>query len=189
MFCRQLCNPCSTGKQHSARQDNNCGHAFSGDRRKRAVEFAAAARFRNLKLHAQRPRGNFGSLQLDRDAWLAGVAKDGDTPNSWGELLEKLQALPPDLRRRHPQPGDVAARPREAGNKPIGNWVAHESHDNGNRPGRLLRRLHARQRCRDDDVDLELHQFSGQVGESFELPASPAPFDADVLTLDVPQLA
>ena len=102
MFCRQLCNPCSTGIQHGARQDDDSGHAFSGDRRKCAVEFAAASRFRNLKLHAQRPRGDLRSLQVDRDAWLAGVAEDGDTPDSWGELPEKLQALPADLRRRHP---------------------------------------------------------------------------------------
>ena len=103
MFCRQLSNPCSIGKQHGARQDNNCCHAFSDDRRKRAVEFAANSRFCNLKLHAQRPRGNLRSLQLDRDAWLAGVDKDGDTPDGWGELPEKLQALPAHLRRRHPQ--------------------------------------------------------------------------------------
>ena len=147
------------------------------------------SRFRNLKLHAQRSRSSLHSFQLDRDAWLAGVAEDGDTPDGWGELPEKLQALPADLRRRQPQPGGVAAGPREVGNKPIGNWVAHESHDNGNRPGRLLRRLHPRPRCRDDDVNIELHQLSGQVGELFELPVCPAPFDGDVLTLDVPQLA
>src|SRR5262249_55118983 len=103
---------------------------------------------------------------------------------------KKLQALAGDLGRRlRAQPGDVTARPGEGVNEPKGKWIGGERHDDGNRSGRLLRGLHGRVCCRDDDVDFELHQLGGQVGESFILPMSPSPFDGDVLTLYVPELA
>src|SRR5262245_36963057 len=180
---------CSIRELGGARQDYDAGGALSGNRSEGALELGAASRLKHLKLQTQRSRRGLRSFQISGDARLAGVAENGDPRDAGGDLLKKLQTLPNDLGRRHAQSCDVAPGPRETSNETESHRVADESHDNGNRFGRFMRCQSTGSRRRDDDVNVELHELRDHLGKPLVLPVCPPPFDGDVLTLDVSQLA
>jgi hypothetical protein len=74
-----------------------------------------------------------------------------------------LETLAPDLDSGiDTNPGDVAARPRQAGDETRSDWIACRRHDDWNFRSRLPCRGDGRRLRGDDDVDLEPDEFIGQ---------------------------
>ena len=86
--------------------------------RKRCGEFLYAADYDRLDCD---PQGAAGVLDLfdGRSLEMVGsIGQHGHTPRGWHHIPEKsLKLFCSELRGRSRQPGDVATRPRQAGNE------------------------------------------------------------------------
>ena len=69
------------------------------------------------------------------------MPEDGDPTDPRHGVLELLQALADKLWVKAGKAGDIAARPREAGDESAPNRIADASEDNRDGRGRLLRSL------------------------------------------------
>src|SRR5205085_5641486 len=121
--------------------------------------------------------------------WRGGVKNDGNAREPGNGLLEQLQELDVDLGQHDGEPGDVAARPRQAGRMAGGDRVGVADEDDGDRRGRPFGRLGVDRTWYDDDIDLEPGQFLRQFAHPFRLSLRPPVLDGDVPTLYVTQVA
>jgi hypothetical protein len=81
--------------------------------------------------------------------------------------------------------GQIAARPREAGNKTKPDRIIGDDENNRDRRGRILgRERGGTGRC-DDHSDPSADQVGRQRRQSIELILGPAVFDRDVLAFDI----
>jgi len=78
-------------------------------------------------------------------------------------LLEQLQSLCHQLRKKEAQPRDVATGMREAGGSAHGHGIEANRLDDRNRRCRLRGRVDSR--CgSDDDIDIQTYQLARQTG-------------------------
>jgi hypothetical protein len=83
----------------------------------------------------------------------------------------------------------VASRPRETRHEAGGHRVRGHHHDDGDRHGRLPRRVDGWVGERDDDVDLETHELGRETGQPIQLLLGGAHLERDVLPIHPTQLA
>ena len=101
-------------------------------------------------------------------------------------LLEQFHQLADQLRSDGGQPRDIAARPRQARDEPLGYGIAGSTENNGE--GRRRSFGGERAECATgahDDIDLERNQFGRENGEPLRLALRPAILDQDVATLGI----
>ena len=104
---------------------------------------------------------------------------------SRNKFAQEPQSLRPQLRGEHVHPGDVAARPVEAGDQTKCDRVTAAGKDNRNLCGRRLGgNRGSTPRC-DDHVHLPTNQISRERRQSIILTLGPAVFDRHVAALDV----
>ena len=103
--------------------------------------------------------------------------------------MQQRQPLRSEFGGEPGHPGDVAARPVEAGDKAAFDRVVAAREDDRDCTGRRLgreRRIVAARCC--DHGDLLSNQISGKRRQPIRLAIRPAIFDLDVLALDVAAL-
>ena len=98
-------------------------------------------------------------------------------------IFAPVSAVVPD------NPVDVAARPRQAGDEPRSDRIAHSRHDDRNCACRLPCRGGGRRLICDDDVDLEPDELIDQRAQAIWLAVRRAELELNVLSLDIAMLA
>ena len=100
-------------------------------------------------------------------------------------LPQEMQLLADDLRPGDPgQASDVRAGPGEAGNESGTHRIDDGHHHDGDRLRRVLDHADQWRRGAQDDIDLEIGEFPGKLGQPFILSVCPAILKADGLTID-----
>src|SRR5712692_4536367 len=84
--------------------------------------------------------------------------------------------------------GNVPPRPGEAGHEPVAYRVGAHRDNDRNRRGRTLQGLSCRRRGCQDDINLELDQFSGKGWKLVDVSLSIPVLDREVLSFDVTEL-
>ena len=87
----------------------------------------------------------------------------------------------------HRHAGDIAARPRQAGNQPLADRVAGQS-DNRNCRVDTLGRADHQLAERDDDIRSEPRQLCREIGNAIPPTLGEAIVNDDVLALDIAEL-
>lgn len=83
------------------------------------------------------------------------------------------------------QPRDVPSGPCQALDKTSADRIARGCHDNGNCPGRLLRRANRRRRRCHDHVDFQVDEVRCHLIEPLVFPVREAPLDGQIRSLHV----
>jgi hypothetical protein len=86
-------------------------------------------------------------------------------------------------------PGDIPAWVRQVGDEPFSQRIRADRHDDGDRPGGILRRPGRCGRCRNDDIDFEADQFGDERAETVEHAIRVSFLDDNVLAIDPAALA
>ena len=109
--------------------------------RKGGINFAAGAGVEDLDLQPHGARGRFHVSQRDlRIHGLGRIDEHGHTCGAGHQSTQQLQFLRPNLEIEEIDTGQVAARPREAGDNTAPDRVFGGEEDDGNRRGRGLGR-------------------------------------------------
>ena len=95
--------------------------------------------------------------------------------------LDQLQPLPRRVLLHTGQPGDIAARMREARGQTGADRIVGESHHDRDRRRRLLGCERRRQRPNDDDFRTKPHQFGGEPGKALSVSIRPTALDRELL--------
>jgi hypothetical protein len=98
-------------------------------------------------------------------------------------LLEQLEPFPGQLTGESGDSGDIATGPRQAVHKTSRDWILGGDDDNGNRLGGLLRCTDRRLSSKDEEIDLQLHEFSYKVGGTLCVFLWVAMVDKDIFAL------
>ena len=93
------------------------------------------------------------------------------------------------LRRQSRQSSNVATWSRKTCDEPAADRIGILRHDNRNRRSCFLHTTGYRRTTRDDEVDFETHELGGKLAAALDFSFCRAPFDDDVLTLNVSELA
>lgn len=171
-------------QQHEERAD-----AFPNHRSEGTLKLGGTLHLRDVQFHGQHLSGDLGRPQIRGRAFIR-IQEDAHAGNRGDGLLNQFQQFPhdflPDTERR---PRDVAARPREAGDKPLPNRVGDINHDRGDRAGRLFGCTGSMRARGDEEVRLATHDLRRQGGESLDLPRRPPVLNDEILALDPAVLA
>jgi hypothetical protein len=117
---------------------------------------------------------------------IVGIDEHGKARGSRQQLVQEPEPLCRKLHANVADPGEIAARPVEAGNEAQFYRVGASNEDNGNRRGRRLgceRRGGAG--WRDDDCHSTADQIGGQFRQSIVVILRPSVFDSHVLAVVV----
>jgi hypothetical protein len=138
-----------------------------------------------VKTDAKGPRRDFGMLIEGPEAGVGRVPTDRQARKLRSRFLEQCHQLAAELRRLDGSPGDVSTRVRETCHEPIADWIGRGNHYHGDGIGRLFDSENLGHESRQDDCNLESHKIGCQIRESRDISVSEAPFDLEVLPLDV----
>lgn len=106
-------------------------------------------------------------------------------PGSWGELIEDLDALGPDLTGDRADPRHIAARTIVAGNETDLDRISSDGeHDRNSRRGSLRGARGSDVAGGPDHGDLEVGQFRRKRRESTVIALGPSILDPDILAFD-----
>src|SRR6266404_5989994 len=103
-------------------------------------------------------------------------------------LFQQLQPLRLKLGRAQGAPCDVRARTCQIRHYATADGVADGHHDNGYRRGGLLRGEHGVGPPSKNDVHIEADEVIRQLGKSLVVSLGVAVLEANVLTLDIPEI-
>ncbi len=188
MFRGEIDDASSFVKEHRARELDEGIGAIPGHLGECAVELVGPPDLYKLKLNSQGPCRGFCRLQhlgCGALAGGAGVPQRSDARRFGKSLLEQVKTLRSKLRAKESQPGDVPARPREAGHEAVSNRIAHGRYDNGDGGSCLLNGA-GRWRIRgENEVDVQASQLNRQMRKALDLPIGRSVFDEDVLPLHI----
>src|ERR1051325_4536957 len=118
---------------------------------------------------------------------IRGIRQCQNTTRRWQHLPDELHTFARKFSRRTRHAGDIAAWAIEAFDEAGFDRIPGKSHDNRYMGRGPLRGLCRRRVPRDDQIDIELYQFRGQISQSRWLPVIGPEFIADTLTVDVIQ--
>src|SRR6266849_9375224 len=168
--------------EHRAREDYERARTRFGHRGKRIVKVIGASGLQNLKFYSDR-RGPYSLQHVLRRAFAvyARMLERRHSGNLGNDLPQQLQALGAQLRSKEGVPGDVASRPGEAGDQPVGNGISHISRDDWYRISCPLGSKGAWRTLRHDHVNVETDEVIRRDTQSVEVPVP-------VLNRDVPAL-
>src|SRR5215813_3110719 len=136
----------------------------------------------------QHLRAVLRALQRERHIVIRGVEEDGDPRQSGDHLFQQLQPLRFELGSARGEPCDVPARTCQIRHYANAEGVANGTHDDGYRCGGLLRREHGVGPPRENGVYVEADEVFRQFGKSLVAPLGVAVLEANVLTLDIPEI-
>ncbi len=121
--------------------------------------------------------------------WGVGVEHQPYSRRPWRSILEKLDALAgqPLETLHHRHAGDVAARPRQAGDEARTHRITGHQDDRNGRGDSLEGADRKVAEC-DQDILPELHQLGGEIGHAIVAALAEAVLDDDVLPFDIAKL-
>ena len=111
-----------------------------------------------------------GGLKLAHIGWHHGidwVLDEGHPHDAGGDLLEQLQPFHGDHWLIVREAGDIAARPRQAGDNTEGYRIGNEREHDRYRPGRLLQRPRSGRCSARDDVGRHRNQLGRMAAHLF----------------------
>jgi hypothetical protein len=160
-----------------------------GDRREQHVEFAFGARLQGAQLQAEAE----GGLRQIPDLRVRGrtgrVHGHHERSRARDELAHELQALARDLHAQAGNPGEIASRPRQAGNETEPDGISPQFEDDRDGFGcRFCRERHLRAARRDDHGHALAYEIQRQLRQAAILPLGPAKRDGDIAALDETRL-
>src|ERR1035437_1158913 len=94
-----------------------------------------------------------------------------------------------DVARAVREPGDITSGPRQAFHEASADRVADGPHDDGDVGGRFLRCAGCGRALCHDDVHFEIYQLGRKTWKALVFPFGKAPFDDQVLSIDVAEFA
>jgi len=155
----------------------------------RTVQLVPCPCLDNTHLNAKRPSGRFRRRYQQRRQGTVRIHQQGEPGGAWDQLPKQFKTFTVDFRPGgRCQPSDVAARPREAFDKPAGDGVGRQDHDNRDRGGGALDGLDLLTRDRHDHLGSELDELEGEFWEPLELSVCVPEFEDEVLSFDIPQV-
>jgi hypothetical protein len=104
-------------------------------------------------------------------------------------LLEEIKALAAKFRGHGGHTRDVGARLRETGDEFLLHCIKRGCHYDGDGLGDPLGRKDFCPGRREDEIHLQLDQFTGEGGQAIEPPFCPPTLNHDVLSFNPAQLA
>src|SRR5207253_552568 len=128
-------------------------------------------------------------LEEGFDKGIGRIGENGDAARRRQHVADELDAFAGQFRGDARNSGDVAARPRKAGDEPGADWISRVRHDDGDFVRGLLCRLSGGGEPGDDDVDLETDQLGGQLRKPVELSVRRSKLVTNVLPFDIPEIA
>jgi hypothetical protein len=131
----------------------------------------------------------FNHAHLQHRAGRLGIEQDRQSPNTRRNLTQQLDALGGGVGPLQRQAGDVASRPRQAGNDAILDWVRLNREDDRHgrcRPFGLEDRTGA---VGNDDIDFAADELGEHLGVTIRAPLAPLEVDRDCAALDPAELA
>src|SRR5439155_7749925 len=155
------------------------------------VEVLWTSRLHNLKPHPERPRCGIclpQHLVFHAFTVVTRVPERSDPAGPRNDLLEQFHTLAHELRGEKRQPRDIAARPRQASDKPAPNRIGSPSEDDGDCLGRLLGGQGGGRACDYDDIYVERNKLGRETGEPVVLPDGIPVFDHHIAALDVTEV-
>jgi hypothetical protein len=118
------------------------------------------------------------------------IPQDGDPLSGRNHLPDQLQPLPGETGEIEEQPGDVASGAREAAGELARDWVRLQvSDDDWRAAGDITGRVQRRHADRDENINLESHEFDGESGQRFRFSVRPSVLEKNRSPLDVSDLA
>lgn len=142
-----------------------------------------------LKPQPQRRRGELRLFFRLRVARGDRGPKHGYTRKLGNDLLQKLQLFAADLGIESRQSGNVSAGSSQAGDKPVGDGIAIEPHDDWNCARRFPGRGSSRRAAAHDEVYLEVNQLGCEARQPIGFAFRGTVLDDNVLSLHVPKVA
>ncbi len=141
----------------------------------------------DVELEPERARRCLEIFRLRLGHRIGRVKQQGDRARRRHKLVHQLEPLLPGIDVERDHAGEITARPIEARDESGFNRVDAAVKDDGNRPGRSLRR----HRCgissdRRDHGHVTANEIGGQLWQPLVLVFRPAIFDGDVTALDEP---
>src|SRR5574337_2226370 len=121
-------------------------------------------------------------------SWIGWNPQDAHPGDRGDGFLEQLQLFGAQVRGEEGEPRDVPAWPRQVPDETGSHGIGNDHHDNGERLRRVLGREGRWRRMRNNDVNLEAHQFSREVCKPLGLPCSPSVLHREILPLDMAKL-
>src|SRR5262245_28274983 len=155
----------------------------------RGLEVIRAPYWNYVKVKAQGLRRDLYRLHRRRLRTIAWIRQDSDVRNPGNGLLEQRKSLPAQLWGEDGQSGDVPARSPQTGDESVLDRAVVGRHDNGNSARRLLGGSGRDGAGGHDHVDLETDQLGGEVGQAMRFCLRETVDDADLLPLDVAEVA
>ena len=126
---------------------------------------------------------------LNHGAGIADIGHDRQPAETGTDFAQQLNPLSDEIPMHGRQAGDIAARPRKAGNQSGADRICPQRKDDRNGGCRLLRRGDGRSVEGDNDVDLHPDQFGSDLGIAIGATVRPAIFDRDGSIFDPSQFA
>jgi hypothetical protein len=117
------------------------------------------------------------------------LQRAGNHLGRWHHLLDQLDVLARHLAGSARHAGDVPARPGKALDKACSKRIANPGHHDRNVARGAARRRYGRRLPADDQVDLLAHEIRRKVRQVLQASACRPEIEADVLAVDITQLA
>ncbi len=153
-----------------------------GERRERACHFVGAADFHRHKFATSVFGGRPRSVE-DQNGTRIRMHSSADAGKVRQGHRQQRNLLGCGILERACEPGDVAARMRQTGDKSAAHWIYCACHDDGNGLGRTPRCRHRRPCPQYNDIDVLAYKLGSKVGKKLEPPFCEAPFHAEVFSL------
>src|SRR5262249_45769612 len=110
------------------------------------------------------------------------IPQDRQPAQTDDDLAQQLESLGSGLGRLQRQSGDVAARPRQAGDEAAADWIIGGGENDRDDRCRLLQRIGGPARA-DDHIDLEADELGSDLSVTLVAPLSPSILDRDRASL------
>src|SRR5262245_41395599 len=155
-----------------------------------ALDLGRVMHRESLRLHAERGCRALECRQHEQvSRGIVRVVNERGAGNAWRGLLEDFQHLADHRELEHREPGDVAARPREARNKALPGRIGDARQDDRNGTGLLAQNRHRAATPDQDRVRLQLDELRRLRSQPVHVVAPEAFLDAEVRAFGPAQLA
>ena len=152
-------------------------------RSKGPVELVGTVHLKHVGIDTQGPSGGLQRVALRHGARC--IPQDGHPCARRRRVLEEFQPLVAEVTGLERQPSDVAARVRQAGDKPVDIGVIHAPHPHGDGAHGGLGSSDAWGASGHNDVHREARELGGQCREALDLPRGPAELKKEVLSFPI----
>src|ERR1700674_2580288 len=137
-----------------------------------------------MSLDSQLPCRKLDFLPTEYGDWILRIPKHGHGGELRNNFLEQLQPLSNQLRVHLGQPGDVAARARQALNNPGCHRVTRSHHHDRDFPGSVFGSQSIVGDGSDDDINLKTDQIGDELREAIVSPLRISVLNDDSFSLN-----